>query len=193
MRMGVFGGSFDPLHLGHLILAEQCRDQARLDRVLFVPAPRPPHKQHGTAASFDDRVAMLRLALADQPTFLVDTLEGHRNGPSYTVDTLRELRQREPGDEWFLLVGSDSVRDLGTWREPEEIARLAELLVVCRSGSETVSAPPYFRSQVIQSPLIDIASTDLRRRVAEGRSIRYLVPAKVQAYIGDRGLYRSPG
>jgi nicotinate-nucleotide adenylyltransferase len=190
MRVGVFGGSFDPVHLGHLILAEQCRDQAQLDRVLFVPAPRPPHKAD-TSASFDDRVAMLRLAVAGHSAFAVDTLEAERSGPSYTVETLHILHQREPKTLWFLIVGSDSVRDLGTWRQPDEIARLASLLIVARPGCEAVMPPTYFNAITVNSPLIDIASTDLRQRIESGRSIRYLVPAAVEAYIRDRGLYRG--
>jgi nicotinate-nucleotide adenylyltransferase len=190
MRVGVFGGSFDPVHLGHLILAEQCREQAQLDRVLFVPAPRPPHKLQGASVSFDDRVAMLRLATKQQPAFVVDTLEAERSGPSYTVDTLRELQHRDPGHAWFLIVGSDSVRDLGTWREPEEIANLANLLVVRRPGTEVVVPPGYFHSQVIDAPLIEIASTDIRERVAAGRTVRYLVAAEVAEYMHSRGLYQ---
>jgi len=192
MRIGVFGGSFDPVHLGHLVLAEQCRDQARLDRVLFVPSPRPPHKLAGASASFADRTEMLRLAIAGEPAFAVDTLEGDRTGPSYTVDTLRELHRREPGNEWFLLLGSDSVRDLPTWRQPYEIARLAKVLFVGRPGTDFPALPAGFDTQKVNSPLIDVSSTGLRQRIAARRSIRYLVPRAVEEFIATRSLYLIP-
>jgi nicotinate-nucleotide adenylyltransferase len=203
MRIGVFGGTFDPVHLGHLILAEQCRDQGRLDLVLFIPAARPPHKQEQPLTPFGRRAEMLALAVAGQPAFRVDELEKDRAGPSYTADTLAELRRRHSGAELFLLVGADTLHDLPGWREPARIVEQAGLLVVERPGWAQPSpewlrvalglpegAP--LRQQVIESPLIHIASRDLRRRVAEGRTIRYLVPRAVEAYIADKHLYR-PG
>ena len=134
MRVGVFGGTFDPVHFGHLILAEQCREQGRLDEVLFVPAPRPPHKPQ-PSARFDQRVEMLALALAGNPVFRIDEIEKDREGPSYTTDTLAELRRRRPGDEFWLLVGSDTVRDLHLWYEPRRLVEMAGLLVMDRPGS----------------------------------------------------------
>lgn len=190
MRIGIFGGSFDPVHLGHLILAEQCREQAGLDRVLFIPAPRPPHKQNGTVAEFTDRVHMLRLALTGSPSFAIDTCEEDRPGRSYTVDTLRYLQQRDAGNDWHLILGSDSVRDLETWREPKSIATMCSLLIVQRPGAVVTSAPSYFRSQQIVSPLIDISSTAIRQKCQEGRSIRFLVPEGVEEYIHSKALYR---
>jgi nicotinate-nucleotide adenylyltransferase len=202
MRIGVFGGTFDPVHLGHLILAEQCRDQGRLDRVLFIPAARPPHKQEQPLTAFAQRVEMLALAIAGQPAFRVDELEKDREGPSYTVDTLAELHRRHPGAELFLLVGSDTLHDLPHWYEPAQIAEQAGLLVMPRPGCpapapESLRAalrlPPGvdLRQQEVQAPQIDIASRDMRRRVAEGWSIRYLVPRAVEAYIADKHLYRE--
>jgi nicotinate-nucleotide adenylyltransferase len=203
MRLGVFGGTFDPVHLGHLILAEQCRDQGRLDLVLFVPAARPPHKPEQPLTAFDRRAEMLALAVAGQPAFRVDELEKGRAGPSYTADTLAELHRQHPGAELFLLLGADTLHDLPHWYEPARIVELAGLLVVERPG--WALPPPEglraalglpegvsLRQQVVQSPLIHIASRDLRRRVAEGRTIRYLVPRAVEAYIADKHLYR-PG
>jgi nicotinate-nucleotide adenylyltransferase len=189
MRVGIFGGSFDPVHQGHLILAEQCRDQAKLDRVLFIPAPRPPHKVNKEAASFADRLAMLQLAVAGQPAFVVDTCEQDRPGLSYTIDTLRYLRQREPQTEWFLILGGDSVRDLGTWRDPEGIAKLCKLLIVDRPGTEGVNPPGYFQYERVVSPLIDISSTDIRERLASRRSVRYLVPEGVLEFAVRVGVY----
>lgn len=189
MRVGIFGGSFDPVHIGHLILAEQCLEQGKLDRVDFVPAPRPPHKTQGTHASFEQRVEMLSAALQDQSQFRVNTCEEHRPGFSYTVDTLRQLHANEPGNEWFLILGMDSVRDLDTWRDPQGIAKLCTLMIVGRPGIELDQPPDYFHSITIDSPLIDISSTDIRQRVAGKRSIRYQVPDTVRKLIESHRLY----
>lgn len=200
MRIGVFGGTFDPVHLGHLILAEQCREQGQLDQVWFVPAASPPHKQGVEIAPFAQRVEMLALALAGQPAFAVNELERDRPGPSYTVHTLEEIRRRHPDAELFLPIGSDTLLDLPTWYQPARIVGMATLLVTHRPGWPPVPAewlreelrlPPEapLRLQLVESPLIDIASRDLRRRVATGRTIRYQVPRAVEAYIRDRRLY----
>jgi nicotinate-nucleotide adenylyltransferase len=192
MRLGVFGGTFDPVHLAHLALAEQCREQGGLDRVLFIPAPRPPHKPDRVAAPFHHRVEMLELAIAGYPAFAVDQMEKDRPGPSFTADTLRELRERQPENELFLLVGSDCLPYLPTWHETAQIAALATLLVAERPNwSLAAEIPPAFRAQRIQMPLLDISSRDLRRRISEGRSIRYLVPRAVECYIQQHGLYRA--
>ena len=202
MRIGVFGGTFDPVHLGHLILAEQCREQARLDQVWFVPAASPPHKLGKAITPFAQRVEMLALAIAGQPAFLINELEKDRPGPNYTVHTLEEIRRRHPDAELFLPLGSDALVELHTWREPVRILELASLLVTHRPGWEPISAeqlraslqlPPEapVRLELIEAPLIDISSSNLRRRAAAGRSIRYLVPRAVEAYIHDRRLYRT--
>jgi nicotinate-nucleotide adenylyltransferase len=190
MRIGVFGGTFDPVHLGHLILAEQCREQGRLDQVLFVPAARPPHKSEQQLSPYAQRVEMLALAIAGQPAFRIDELEKDRPGPSYTADTLTELHRRRPDAEWFLLIGSDTLRDLPSWHDPARVAELAGLLVVLRPEAE-VAVQETPRRQLVRMPLIDISSRDLRRLVTEGRSIRYMVPRAVEVYIAEKQLYRS--
>lgn len=198
MRLGVFGGSFDPVHLGHLILAEQCREQAGLDEVLFVPTARHPLKTDRQYTPFDVRVEMLRLAVGDRSEFRIDELENERPGLSFTADTLAILKQRRPGAELLLLLGSDCLPELPQWREPERIVDRAELVVMERPGSPALSAeqlrallklasPPRLRR--VEVPLIDIASRDIRRRVGAGRSVRYLVPDAVEAFIRARGLY----
>ncbi len=199
MRIGLFGGTFDPIHVGHLILAEQCREQAALDRVLFIPAARPPHKRAQPLTPFAQRVDMLELAIAGHPPFAIDQLELDRPGPSFTVDTLEALRQRQPGDEWFLMVGADSLRDFPSWFQPERIATLATLLVVPRPGDQLAATAhladlPQIaaRLQHIHMPPIGIAARDLRQRVAEGRSVRFFVPRAVEAYIEEKNLYRAP-
>lgn len=191
MRLGIFGGSFDPIHLGHLILAEQCREQAQLDRVWFLPAARPPHKLTQPLTPFHHRLEMVELAIAGYPPFAVSTLERDRPGPSFTADTLRQLREEHREDELFLILGSDSVEDLPKWYQPETIAALATLLIVGRPGTTAAVPPSGFRWQSITSPLIEIASSDLRLRVARGQSIRYQVPRAVEAYVEQHLLYRS--
>jgi nicotinate-nucleotide adenylyltransferase len=203
MRVGVFGGTFDPIHYGHLILAEQCREQGRLDQVWFVPAPRPPQKEEQAITRFDQRVELLQLALAGNPTFRIDDIEKDRPGPSYTVDTLAELRRRHPDADLHLLVGSDALADLPTWREPRRLLEQAGLLVVARPGATVLSADELhartglpvevpLRLQVVHAPLIEIASRDLRRRAAAGRSLRYFLPRAVECYIHDKRLYGAP-
>jgi nicotinate-nucleotide adenylyltransferase len=199
MRIGVFGGAFDPVHYGHLILAEQSREQARLDEVRFVPAARHPFKADTTAAAFDRRAEMLRLAMAGHAAFRVDEIEKDRPGPSYTADTLDEFHRRQPADELFLLVGSDTLGELPTWHAPERIVRAASLVVMARPGHTVPTAAELHdaigeevRVQTVEVPLIDLSSRDIRRRVGQGRSIRYMLPRAVEVYIGEKGLYRQP-
>jgi nicotinate-nucleotide adenylyltransferase len=203
MRIGVFGGTFDPVHLGHLILAEQCREQGRLDQVRFVPSARPPHKQKHVVTPFRHRAEMLQLATAGHPAFRVDERENERPGPSYTVDTLDELRGSQPDADWFLLAGSDTLAELADWYDPAGIVRRAALLVMRRGDEPALSAEELRQSlrlpegeavrlELIDAPRIDISSRDLRRRAAEGRSLRYLVPRAVECYIEEKGLYRVP-
>jgi nicotinate-nucleotide adenylyltransferase len=194
MRVGVFGGTFDPVHLGHLIMAEQCREQAMLDLVLFIPAASPPHKQRANITPFGQRVEMLALAFSGNPCFQIDELEQGRQGPSYTVDTLTQLKQTRPGDEFFLILGSDSIRDFPSWYEPRRILDcVAKVLVVERPAA---ALPPdafyggVDNYQSIMSPLIDIASRDIRQRISRGQSIRYMIPRAVEAYIADKRLYQ---
>jgi nicotinate-nucleotide adenylyltransferase len=201
-RIGVFGGTFDPVHLGHLIMAEQCREQARLDQVWFVPAARPPHKLDRPLTPFPQRVEMLSLALAGAPAFRVDELEKDRPGPSYTADTLEELQRRNPTTEFALLLGSDSLPDLAHWKEPGHVVGRAELLVFSRPGWPLLTIDQLrqalhldvdspLRIRTVNVPLIHIASRDLRQRVAENRSIRFLVPRAVECYIQEKKLYRG--
>ena len=200
MRIGVFGGTFDPVHFGHLILAEQCREQARLDVVLFIPAARPPHKSERALTPFHHRAEMLRLAVAGHPPFRVDELEKDRPGPSYTAETLQALHEREPGAELFLVIGADCLPDLPAWYQPARILELAGLLVVprrdwpMRTADELradlgLPADRPLRVQAVEMPLIEISSRDLRRRAAEGRSLRYQLPRAVECYLETHHLY----
>jgi nicotinate-nucleotide adenylyltransferase len=189
VRIGIFGGTFDPPHLGHLIVARDACEQLRLDRVLFVPARRPPHKLDQAVSEADVRLAMLTAATAADPQFEICELELNREGPSYTVETLRELRAERAGDAFYLLLGADQVRELATWKAPEEIARLCSIVLLSREG--VGQAGHALVSASIEVTRIGISSTNIRERVANGRSIRYLVPAAVEEIITSRGLYRT--
>ncbi len=194
MKIGVFGGSFDPVHLGHLRVAETCRQAVPLDLVLFVPAAAQPLKPQGPIASPEDRVAGAGAAMRK-----CSTLEIERGGISYTVDTLRELQSRCEEDELVLILGRDAVQDLPSWREPEAITRLATLVVVNRPGAALVPESPGWMGeaglsqpprliQVAMEP-IDISSSEIRDRIARGESIDEFVPPAVAAYMETKGLY----
>ena len=200
MRLGLFGGSFDPVHFGHLRLATECRAQSRLDEVWLVPAARQPHKPGGPQASALDRMRMLELAVADIPALSVSRIEIDRGGVSYTVDTLREIQATHPHAELFLLMGADTLRDLPNWREPAEICRLSTPLVVHRAGEPPpdfdVLAPlvsadrlAQIRALEVEMPAVDISSTEIRERVARGESIEGMMPREVVEFIVLRGLY----
>ena len=199
-RTAVFGGSFNPIHYGHLLLADEVLEALGLDRILFVPAAVPPHKSPAYLAPAEDRFAMVRLATAGHPRFEVSDLELRRAGPSYTVDTLEALGI--PPADLFLIVGSETFLDFLTWRAPRRIAALARLVVVPRVGSafdpDGAAAQKVVR-EIGQEPLIvraaslPISASDLRRRVREGRSVAYRLPDAVIAHIRARGLYRREG
>lgn len=202
MRIGIFGGTFDPVHFGHLLLAETCREQLRLDEVWFVPAAIPPHKREQHVTTPAARVEMLKLAIGGNEAFRVSEIELVREGVSYTVDTLTEIRRRQPSAELFLLVGADTLHDFPNWREPRQVCTLALPVAVCRPGS---ADPTYealttivssdrlkeIEAHRVDMPPIGISSRDLRRRAAAGLSLRYQTPRAVEKYIETHGLYRQ--
>jgi len=192
MRIGVFGGTFDPPHLGHLIVASAAFESLRLDRILFVPAAIPPHKLGMVVATAEQRLEMVRVSVAGDARFHVDELELRRPGSSFTVDTLRALRKQHEGSDLFFLLGADQLRELHTWRDPDEVSRLATLAVLSRGGDQLPDADRY-RFQPVAVPRIDIAATEIRRRVRSGESIRYLVTEPVRELIDSWGLYRESG
>ena len=198
MRLGILGGTFDPMHIGHLILAEEARLALDLERVLFVPAGDPWRKAGRELSPRQDRLAMVRLAVADTPYFAVSTLEIERPGPSYTADTLAALSQEWGRDsELFLVMGQDSLADLPHWQEPQRIIALARLAVAARPGWEQQRAAALERALPgvserlvwVDMPLIEISSTAVRERVGRGLPIRYWVPPAVEEYIRQYGLY----
>ncbi len=190
MKIGVLGGTFDPIHNAHLLLAEQAREQLGLRKVLFVPAGDPWRKAFRRVAPAEHRLAMTRLAVADDPGFIVDDCEVQREGASYTADTLRELHQRYKKDELFLLLGEDALADLPFWRDPEKIAEEVRIVVAPRGGV-VLPELPFDPERVvrIEMPHLDISSTGVRERAKAGRSLRYLVPDAVAAYITEHKLY----
>lgn len=196
MKIGIFGGAFDPVHNGHLLLAEQCREQCELDEVWFIPTRNPPHKEAGSLSPGKDRCEMLALATAGVSGFVVKRIELDRDDVSWTVDTLRGIRETNPQDELFLLIGADSLSDLPTWRDPEAIAELATIVAVNRGDAEPVCVEglsPLIRDEVrfVTMPGVAVSATDIRTRVADGRSIRFLVSRAVEQFILERGVYSS--
>ena len=187
--VGLFGGSFDPVHHGHLLAARAAVEFLGLEELRFVPAAEQPFKAGRHAAPVSDRVAMLQAAVAGAPGFAVETAEVDRGGPSYTVETLTQLKEREPARSFILLLGADAAADLPRWRDAEEVLRLARVAVFARPGSPIPDAA--WVSAVVPAPAIDISATDLRRRVAAGRPIRYYVPDAVATIVAQRGLYRN--
>jgi nicotinate-nucleotide adenylyltransferase len=202
MRLGLLGGSFDPVHYGHLILAECCREQCRLNAVWFVPAAVPPHKQNHTLSAAAHRIEMLKLAVGGQESFSVYSGEIDRGGVSYTVDTLQQLHHEQPDRELFFLMGADSLADLPNWRDPQRICSLALPVVVRRAGAPepddsqlSTLVPPdrlaLAKKHRVEMPTIDLSASDLRRRIAAGLSIRYRTPRAVEKYIEAQHLYQN--
>ncbi|MEM8885380.1 MAG: nicotinate-nucleotide adenylyltransferase [Planctomycetota bacterium] len=195
MRSGLYGGSFDPIHDGHVAAAEEVLHRRALDRVFFVPAGSPPHKPDGCHAAFEDRLAMARLAAAPIHGLEVLDWEGRRTGPSYSVQTLREFRTRYPEDAIELLVGADMLADLPRWFEADEIVKIAHIAAFARPGESLDAARRQFEEglgvapTIVEIPLVDAASSAIRAALAAGRRHGLPLPAEVADYIEERGLY----
>lgn len=190
-RIGIFGGTFDPPHVGHLVVAGDVARHLDLDRMIWLPAGHPPHKATQVVSPGSVRLAMTRAAVHGDPRFEVSDAEIRRPGPSYTVDTLRALAERYPDARLFLVIGADQLRAFHTWRDPSEIARLARVVVMDRDGCDAGTPDPGLELEWERVPVtrIDISSTDIRERVAGGESVRHLVPETVRRIIEDQGLY----
>ena len=192
-RIGLFGGSFDPVHRAHLALARQALDDLRLDELRWVPAGNPWQKVRAITPAAD-RMAMLERAIADEPRFVLERCELQRSGPSYTLDTVRELQATTQGAMWFLLIGLDQYRNLHTWHGFEDLLQRVTLAVAQRPGSEAAATDPRVRAApqvALQMPPMDISATDIRARVAAGQAIDTLVPPAVAQYIHQHRLYRG--
>ncbi len=199
VRLGVLGGTFDPVHRGHLALAGAARDELGLEQVLFVPAGQPWRKTGQEIGANEDRLAMLRLALEGDPSFQIATLELERSGPSYTADTLEALAVQRRGDELYFIVGQDALADLPNWVRPERILGLARLAAARRpevsAGAleEAQRRVPALRERVVwlKMPPVEVSATEIRERVGRGQPIRGMVAPAVERYIRERGLYRA--
>ena len=191
-RLGVFGGTFDPIHIGHLVLAESAREQLDLGRVIFVPAGEPWRKADRKVSSAEDRLEMVRLAIADHPAFEASSVEIEREGPSYTFETLESLDAANPDAELFFIMGTDTLHDLPNWRSPERIVELSTFAVAARPGALRTEAAEGLPADIvtIQMPEIGISASEIRERAAAGQSFRYLVPAPVAEYMSNAALYR---
>ena len=195
---GIFGGTFDPIHVAHLAVAEAARDAFGLRRVLFIPAAQPPHKPGRDISPVEDRLAMVEAAVEGNPAFEVSRLEIERSGPSYTVDTLTALCEAAPGDRLALILSAESYSEFESWHEPRRILDLAALVVAPRVGYADADPDliarqfPEARVTVafMDGPRIRLSASEIRQRAADGRSVRYLVPDAVAAYIGDHDLYQ---
>ena len=202
VRLGIFGGSFDPVHIGHLWIAESAQESLGLDEVRWLPAAMSPLKPGGTRASAEDRLEMLRLALAGVDKHVVDDREIRRGGVSYTVDTMAEIREENPTAAIFLIIGGDSLASFGQWHQPTRLLGLIQLAVVHRGGEPPIdfavlkgladdSQIEQARRHVIQMPIIQVSSSELRQRIAAGRSIRFRTPDPVRAWIEAKRIYQS--
>ena len=200
LKIGVIGGSFDPVHMGHLSIAEEAREVFELDRVVFVPAAQPPHKGARTCATAADRLRMVELAVAGNPGFMVSDIEMRREGPSYTIDTLEEIQRMYPGMGVYFVVGADSLAELHSWHRAAELVERFDFIIIGRPGAGSVSLSKLeekFGAQgarkldrhYLRSGFFDLSATEIRRRIGEGRSIRYLVAPAVERYILSGGIY----
>lgn len=201
-RVGLIGGSFDPIHLGHLVVAQDALERLELDEVVFVPAAIPPHKQHLERVGAEHRLRMVELAIEGDHRFSVSDVELLRGGVSYTIDTVQEFQESRPDVEWMLIVGSDTLVDLHNWHRIDDLLNLCNIASFLRPGEssldrivEKIELSERYKEQllshVIDAHLIEISSTEIRVRVAEGLGIRYLVPPEVEMYICEHGLYRG--
>ena len=197
-RLGIMGGTFDPIHYGHLLMAEEAQQAFALDEVVFVPNGRPAHKKAYLVSSPEDRFAMTRLATASNPHFSASRMEVDRSGMSYTIDTLRQFRALYPKlEELYFITGADAVLEILTWHEYDQLVQECRFIAVTRPGfvleqlSTIISAEFLSRVSFLPIPGLEISSTDIRQRVHEGRSIKYLTPEPVEAYIEQHGLYRQ--
>jgi nicotinate-nucleotide adenylyltransferase len=196
LRVGILGGAFNPPHIGHLVCAQEAVVQRELDKVVLVPVGEAPHRELQRDPGAEARLEMVELAVADDPRFEVSRVEVDRDGPSYTVDTLRGFRGDAPDDELFFILGGDQAAALRSWHEPEQVLELAQLLVVERSnwsrhaiGIKLGRMPGIERIHYLEMPIFQVSSSGIRRRVGAGLPIRYLVPDKVASYIESNGLY----
>lgn len=193
MKIGIFGGTFNPLHCGHLISAERIREEHSLDRILFIPSKRPVHKSLDGGVPPDERFEMIKRGIAGNRGFGTLRIELDREDPSYTIITVKELLEKNRDWDLYLILGSDAFREIATWKDYRELVELVSLIVMARPGCEAGGEVPDNARNVIfaGNPLVEISSSDIRERVRQGKSIRYLVPEGIERYIREKELYRA--
>jgi nicotinate-nucleotide adenylyltransferase len=201
-KIALYGGTFDPPHLGHLISAQSIADQLALDKVIFIPAGRPPHKLHQTISPAEHRLKMVELAIADNPQFAVSNWELSSTGPAYTILTIEHFLSAYPNDSFFWIIGADSLADLPTWREFRRLIETVNIVTAWRGGIDIEAVlmtlaqtlePAHFeklKKNLVRTPMIELSAREIREKVRQGRSIRYSVPEAVERYIIKEGLYR---
>jgi nicotinate-nucleotide adenylyltransferase len=189
MKIGILGGTFNPAHLGHLILAEEAREKLGLDKIIFVPANLPPHKDNGDIAPASLRLKMLKLSIKGNKHFYVSDIETKRQGRSYTIDTIKEFKRKYPSDELYFIIGSDLLKYLDAWKDLNEINKLVKFVVATRPGYPLEKIPAYIQTLVIRA--IDVSGFEVRRCIKENKSFRYLVPEAVFNFINRKKLYRD--
>ncbi len=192
-KIGIFGGSFDPIHLGHLHFARQLQNRLALDEIWFIPARISPHKLDTPPAPLQDRVQMMELALAPYPSFILKNIESQRTTPSYTIDTIKELRENFPDHQFFLLLGADTVQDFDKWNRFDEIARLCQVIVASRAGIDDALFAPFDNKNhnfhYLTVPILDISSSKIRKLRSLKKNTEHLLPPSVNEYIVTRQLY----
>jgi len=195
--IGIMGGTFDPIHYGHLIIADEARQQFGLEKVVFVPAGQPPHKKEYKVSSAEHRYAMTVIATASHPDFICSRIEMDRAGPSYSIDTIREVRNAYPGYQVYFITGADAIAEILTWHEHARLKSLCKFIAATRPGYDLEELrhrlPADYVDQIVflEVPGVYISSTELRERIATGRSIKFMVPEAVESYIAKNGLYKS--
>jgi len=195
MKIGILGGTFNPVHNGHLIMAEEVREKLGLDKILFIPTNIPPHKESADIASANSRIEMLKLAIKGNPNFSISDIEIKRGGKSYTIDTIRALKEKSPFDKFYFLIGSDLLTCFDGWKDINEITKLVTFVVATRPGFSVVDVGNYLASQQVGIKTLDIRAVDIsgysiRSAIRAGRSFRYLVPDKVYNYITKKRIYQ---
>ncbi|WP_232725406.1 nicotinate-nucleotide adenylyltransferase [Bacillus sp. FJAT-44742] len=188
IKVGILGGTFDPPHHAHLMIAQEALTECGLDEVWFIPVNVPPHKQRSSTTSNRQRKEMIQLAINDNPFFKLSTIELERGGPSFTIDTIKQLKKENPSHEYYFIIGGDMAEQLDTWHEINALKKLVTFTVAARPPYK--SSPPFQEGILImEAPQLDVSSTDIRLRVKMGKNIQYLVPDSVREYIKERGLY----
>lgn len=194
MRIGIFGGTFNPIHYGHLINAEIVKEDFSLDKIIFIPVKCPVHKKLIGSITSNDRLKMLEIAIQGNSGFDISTAEIDRDSESYTITTLHELSEIYPEDKLYLIIGSDSFLEIDTWKEPVEILKIASLIIIKRPGDNISDVDKYKMAKEIliaNNPNIELSSSNIRDRIKNGKSVRYMIPERIQEYIRNRGLYKN--